>query len=246
MRCPVRARKQVVTFRNCPTVIGAGRHGRCQPRRHHPPGPGYRWRVARHRLFGDEPGLVLRHGFISLRAQRHPDFRRLLQAVGARAGQTQRRSRCSPRRHHVTLRAWTAVEPCCPGYCPPTSPPMMAPEESRPGSTAHPMDPRHASTPTQTSRTTRSAGTGLACSGTTSNPSPTWWQPASGRPCSPSGSLSLHTANDCSSAAQTVSPGRHGKCHDSCPAPPASCGQQCHTNSRARSASPQSRSPSRR
>ena len=155
MRCPVRARKQVVTFRNCPTVIGAGRHGRCQPRRHHPPGPGYRWRVARHRLFGDEPGLVLRHGFISLRAQRHPDFRRLLQAAGAHAGQTQRRSRCSPRRHHVTLRAWTAVEPCCPGYCPPTSPPMMAPEESRPGSTAHPMDPRHASTPTQTSRTTR-------------------------------------------------------------------------------------------
>jgi len=39
------------------------------------------------------------HGFISLRAQRHPDFRRLLQAAGAHAGQTQQRSRCSPRRH---------------------------------------------------------------------------------------------------------------------------------------------------
>jgi hypothetical protein len=99
---------------------------------------------------GDEPALVLMHGFISLRAQRHPDFRRLLQAVGAHADQTQRRSRCSRRRHHATLRAWTVVEPCCPRYWPPTSPPMMAPEESRPGSMAHPMDPGHASTPTQT------------------------------------------------------------------------------------------------
>jgi hypothetical protein len=73
------------------------------------------------------------HGFISLRAQRHPDFRRLFQAVGAHAGQTQRRARCSSRRHHATLRAWTVVERCCPKYWPPTSPPMMAPEESGPG-----------------------------------------------------------------------------------------------------------------
>ena len=195
---------------------------------------------------GDEPALVLMHGFISLRAQRHPDFRRLLQAVGAHAGQTQRRSRCSRRRHHATLRAWTVVEPCCPRYWPTTSPPMMAPGESRPGSMAHPMDPGHASTPTQTSRTTRSASTGPACSGTTSNPSSPGGSRPAGHLSSPPGSLALHTANDYGSAAQTVSPGRHGKCHDSCPAPPASCGQQCHTNSRARSASPQSRSTSRR
>ena len=100
----------------------------------------------------DEPAL---HGFISLRAQRHPDYRRLLQAVAAHAGQAQRRSRCSPCRDHATLRAWTEVEPCCPRSWSPTSPPMMAPEESRPGSTAYPMDLGHASALTQTSRTTR-------------------------------------------------------------------------------------------
>ena len=109
---------------------------------------------------GDEPALVLMHGSISLRAQRHPDFRRLLQTVGADVGQAQRSSRRSPRQHHATLRACAVVEPCCPRPWPPTSPPMMAPEESRPGSTAHPMDPGHASNPTQTSRTTRPAARG--------------------------------------------------------------------------------------
>jgi hypothetical protein len=99
------------------------------------------------------------HGSISLRAQRHRDFRRLLQTVGAHIGQAQRSSRCSPRQHHATLRACAVVEPCCPRSWPPTSPPMMAPEESRPGSTAHPMD-GYASNPTQTGRTTRPAARG--------------------------------------------------------------------------------------
>ena len=109
---------------------------------------------------GDEPALVPMHGSISLRAQRHPDVRRLLQAVGAHVGQIQRSSRCSPRQHHATLRACAVVEPCSPRFWPPTSPPMMAPEEPRHGSTAHPMDPVNASNPTQTSRTTRPAARG--------------------------------------------------------------------------------------
>jgi protein-L-isoaspartate(D-aspartate) O-methyltransferase len=66
---------------------------------------------------GTARGHYLPHtgGLISLSAQGHPDFGRLLhQTCDAHAGHSQRRSRCSPRRDRATLGAWTVVETVLP------------------------------------------------------------------------------------------------------------------------------------